>query len=84
MISSLILQGRDDDARKELKEFISRYNSLIGEYGLGWTYKGSRHFITERSMDEEQKKILLNLIDILEKPTQNITMDQILGSTPQL
>jgi WD40 repeat protein/Flp pilus assembly protein TadD len=76
MVSSRVLQGRTEDAEKELEEFVNRYNSVVDEYEPGWSYKGTKNFIAERAMDDEgQKRTLLTLIEILETPPPNMTLE---------
>jgi WD40 repeat protein/Flp pilus assembly protein TadD len=77
MIASLILQGAHDEARDELTQFVSRYNGVVGKYKPEWSYKGTRRFIEQRAMPEDQRKLLLNLLAVLEKPQSNITIEQI-------
>jgi hypothetical protein len=76
-IASLVLQGRTDDADREKKEFVDRYNGVVDKYVPGWVYKGTKHFITERQMDGGQREMLLKLIEILETPTPGITVEHL-------
>ena len=75
MISSLVFQEDIDDANYELDEFISYYTSVGDNYVSHWTYDGTRHFIKKQSMDESRKKLLLKLIQILETPKKDITIE---------
>ncbi len=76
-ISSLVLQERSDEADKELRDFVSRYNSIAKGYVPTWTYDGTKNFITGRQMDGRYKKSLLKLIEVLETPTSNVTIGQL-------
>jgi len=76
ILYSLVLQGNTDKAHKSLEKFIDYYKSVADTYDSAWTYKGTRHFIGQREMDTNHEKLLLKLIDILEKPTPDITIEQ--------
>jgi len=76
ILYSLVLQGNTDKAHKSLEKFIDYYKSVADTYDSAWTYKGTRHFIGQREMDANHEKLLLKLIDILEKPTPDITIEQ--------
>ncbi|MBE9534235.1 MAG: tetratricopeptide repeat protein [Proteobacteria bacterium] len=77
MISSLIMQGNTGQAYKALEEFISYYKNVIDDYKPEeCSYTGTKHFITQRSMNENQRKLLLKLIDILETPTPDVNIKQ--------
>ena len=78
MIASLVLQERADEAKEDLTEFVSVYRSLVRDYKAGWSYLGTRHFIEGHAMDEARKKLLLRLIDILETPERDVTLEQIM------
>ena len=75
IISSHVLQGNTAEAFDGLGKFINYYRSVADKYKPIWSYDGTKHFIKTRSMDENQRNLLLKLIHILEVPTRNITME---------
>jgi WD40 repeat protein/tetratricopeptide (TPR) repeat protein len=75
IVSSLAMQGKTGEANDAFKDFLRYYHSVIDDrYYSSWSFKGTKHFIEKRLMDENQKRILLKLIDILEEPNRSITV----------
>ena len=77
VIASLILQGHTNEARKELDGLVAYYNGVPDQDKSGWSYKGTRHFLEERAMPEDQRQLLRNLLLVLEQPRPDITIEQI-------
>lgn len=77
-ISSLIMRGMRDEAESELEEFIRFYKDHLHEYEPAWTYKGSRRFFEdeERDVGEGGRRAILTLIDYLERPSPDISMER--------
>ncbi|NIM14133.1 MAG: tetratricopeptide repeat protein [Candidatus Aminicenantes bacterium] len=70
-IGSLVFQGKSAKAVDELKDFIKFYRSIPGEYERGWTYTSTKEFITgNKKLAPEQRKLLLQLVDLLESPKE--------------
>jgi superkiller protein 3 len=68
-IGSLVFQGKQADAAAQLKEFITFYRSIPGEYERTWEYNTVKDFITQyKKLPPEQRKLLLQLVDLLESP----------------
>ncbi|MCL4704851.1 tetratricopeptide repeat protein [bacterium] len=76
IICSLLLQGQVSDAYNALKDFVQYYNSNFLKYEPSWSYAGTKNFLTLRSMDEGQKRLLLRLIEILESRPPAIAIDE--------
>ncbi len=77
VISSLVMQQRYEDAEKELPGFVEYHQSVADEYDLGWSYRGTRHFISQQAIDEKYKALLLELIDGLETRKLDITVGEV-------
>lgn len=75
VISSLVLQGKDGEAHGKIREFLDHYNNKMPGYKPFWTYDGTRKFLEKHVTDNARKNCLLKLVDILEKPTQNVTAE---------
>jgi tetratricopeptide (TPR) repeat protein len=68
-IFSLIFQGKQPETATQLKDFIKYYKTIPGEYERGWEYNTIKTFIIQyKKLPPKQKKLLLQLIDLLESP----------------
>lgn len=67
-IAALLLQKKPADAYAQVGEFIGYYNSLPPDYSPGWTFSGTKHFISQQNVPDSDKQTILSLIDILESP----------------
>jgi WD40 repeat protein/tetratricopeptide (TPR) repeat protein len=73
VISSLVLQGKDEEAHGKIQEFLSDYNKNQPGYKPSWSYDGTRKFLEKQEMDNARKNCLLKLVELLTTPTQNIS-----------
>jgi tetratricopeptide (TPR) repeat protein len=72
-ISALLLGRNTVQAKLELEEFIAYYKSAESGLRRQWDYSGTQHFIAGRTMDNASKKIILDLIGLLqERPVTTI------------
>jgi tetratricopeptide (TPR) repeat protein len=69
-ISALLMQGNRAQARFKLEEFIKYYESAAPGLERNWNYSGTQHFIAGRAMDGGSKRILLDLIKLLQSQPQ--------------
>ncbi|NIM15823.1 MAG: tetratricopeptide repeat protein [Candidatus Aminicenantes bacterium] len=68
-IASSFFQGKKPEAIAKTSKFIGYYESLPGDYQKSWSYAASKRFINQnRSLPQEQRQLLLQMIDILESP----------------
>ena len=67
-IAALLLQKRPADAYAEVGQFIGYYTSLPSDYDRHWTFRGTKHFITQQNMSDSDRQTILSLIGILESP----------------
>jgi tetratricopeptide (TPR) repeat protein len=68
-ICTLVFQGNQKDSANKLKDFINYYKTIPGEYERGWEFNTIKTFITQyKKLPPKQKKLLLQLIDLLESP----------------
>lgn len=82
VVSSLVLQGKDDAAEGALHDFMHNYEDYCERYNREdkfsrWKYNGTRNFIKGRDMDENRRQLLLTLIGLLEKPNTDVTEAQL-------
>ena len=75
-IASLLLNGKKDEANKQINEFIADYKSA-GDFYRDWSYEGDRHFIESRNMDRQTRKFLLQLMLLLDSPSSKSTIGQV-------
>jgi tetratricopeptide (TPR) repeat protein len=70
-ICSMVFQGKKIEAVDKLKDFINYYKSIPGEYERGWEYNTIKTFIIQyEKLPPKQKKLLLQLVDLLESPKE--------------
>ncbi len=73
MITALLLQGNTAEAKPKLEEFVAYYKSTQHGLKRQWNYSGTQHFVAGHAMDETSKKIILDLIKLLQqRPTISI------------
>jgi hypothetical protein len=66
-ISSLLFQGKRDEAIKDLNDFIVYYRLLPGDYDRDWSYTITKEFINgNKLLPPKQTRLLLDVIDLLE------------------
>jgi tetratricopeptide (TPR) repeat protein len=70
-ISALLLQGNTAQAKPKLEEFIKYYKSVAHGLDRNWNYSGTQHFIANRAMEGASKRIILDLIKLLQPQPQN-------------
>jgi tetratricopeptide (TPR) repeat protein len=71
-ISALLLQGNTARAQLKLEEFVKYYKSAAPGLERHWDYSGTQHFVASRPMDGASKRIILDLIKLLQ-PLPQIT-----------
>jgi tetratricopeptide (TPR) repeat protein len=70
-IASLILSGKRSAALPQVGEFIGYFKSLPADYERDWTYTGTRRYMNDQhQIAEEDKSLILSLMDILESKTK--------------
>jgi hypothetical protein len=70
-IGSLVFQGKSAEAAAQLKDFIKFYRSIPGQYERTGSYSTTKEFITgNKKLAPEQRKLLLQLVDLLESPKE--------------
>jgi tetratricopeptide (TPR) repeat protein len=65
-ISALLLQGETAQAKVKLEEFIKYYKSVAPSLERRWDYSGTQHFIAGQAKDGASKRIILDLIKLLQ------------------
>lgn len=65
-IASLMFQGRNQQAKDQLKEFIRYYKSIKEDYKPTWDYSSARELISSSTLKFDQKGMLLIFLNILE------------------
>jgi len=81
-ISALLLQGYTTRAKQRLEEFITYFRSAANGLERQWDYSGTRNFVAQRAMDGPSKRIILNLIKLLQvRPQVRIERIEELVST---
>jgi len=74
-IASLLLNGKKDEANKQIKEFIADYKSA-GVFYRDWSYEGDTHFIESHNMDRQTRAFLLQSTKLLDSPSKS-TIEQV-------
>jgi len=69
-ISALLLQQDTAQAKLRLEEFIQYYKSVAPGLERRWDYAGTQHFIAGWSMDGSSKRVILDLIKLLQAQSQ--------------
>ncbi|UCH96459.1 MAG: tetratricopeptide repeat protein [Candidatus Aminicenantes bacterium] len=68
-IASLVFQEKDIEAGEALQHFADYYRSINQEYEKKWDFKDIKRFINQnKTLKENKRSLLLELIDILESP----------------
>jgi len=66
-ISALVLQGKQMEAKEELRQFIDAYRTIKEEYNRQVIYKFRKDYIEKnKTLNQSNKNLLLKLIEILE------------------
>ena len=72
-ISALLLQDQKSRAREQLEDFIAYYKANETRLTRDWEYTGTQHYIANRKMDASSRRIMLALIQLLQRdPTIGI------------
>ena len=66
-ISALLLQNQRAQAGERLVEFITYYKANEATLSRDWEYTGTEHYIANRKMDASSRRIMLALIDLLQR-----------------
>lgn len=76
VISALLLEGNKAQAKSRLEDFINFYKSAAPAFEREWDYSGTEHYIVNWRMDSASKKIILDLIKLLQ-PRPQMKIDDI-------
>ena len=69
-ISALLLQGEGPQAKLKLEEFIKYYKSVAPDFERTWDYSGTQYYIAGHAMDGASKRVIVDLIKLLQKQPQ--------------
>lgn len=82
-ISALLLAGNKDEAKKQLKEFSSDFKSVPADFEQDWDFSGDKHFVENRDLNPQTKKLINDLILLLKDP-QKSSIDRVEGLASRL
>lgn len=67
VLCSKFFNGREFDKKKLISDFLEYYEALPKDFENTWVYKGIIHMIRKADLSKNNRKLLISLIDILEK-----------------
>jgi hypothetical protein len=68
-VCSLFLQSKKEEGLKEIQRFINFCKGLPETFTTSWVYRKVRKYLQENLQDTRDKKLLLALLDFVEKKT---------------